>query len=223
MARFSQPGAAGGLAALRRFIADPPAAERCDFCGALLPEEHDHVVASGREPPGEKSAGTRLPIRCVCRACAMLFGSSGETKYRRAPRVVRYLADFQLTDAQWAALMLPVAMVFFVRSSLSGKAAAFYPSPGGATETFLDPESWHAMVSANPVLDRMQPDVEALLVNRVQGARDHFIAPIDECYRLTGLIRRRWRGFSGGEQAWNEIAAFFADLKQRAAGPRVYA
>jgi hypothetical protein len=62
---------------------------------------------------------------------------------------------------------------------LSGKAAAFYPSPDGATETLLDAESWQAMVSANPVLDRMRLDVEALLVNRAQGARDHFVAPVD--------------------------------------------
>ena len=223
MARFASLCAAGGLAALRRFIADVPAVESCDLCGASLPEEHDHVVAAGREPPGQNSAAARLLIRCVCRTCAVLFGSSGETKYRRAPRVIRYLADFQLTDAQWATLMLPVAIVFFVRSSLSPKVTAFYPSPGGAAETFLDSGSWQAIVSVNPVLDRMQPDVEALLVNRAQGARDHFIAPIDECYRLTGLIRRYWRGFSSGERAWNEIAAFFAGQKQRAAGPRTYA
>jgi len=30
-----------------------------------------------------------------------LFGSQGETVYRRVPRRIRYLSDFRMTDAQW--------------------------------------------------------------------------------------------------------------------------
>jgi hypothetical protein len=40
--------------------------------------------------------------------------------------------------------------------------------------------------------------------------------PIDECYKLVGLIRGRWRGLSGGSEVWREIAAFFAALKNKA-------
>ena len=59
-------------------------------------------------------------------------------------------------------------------------------------------------------------DVEALLVNRVGSAREYFLVPIDECYRLVGLIRIHWRGLSGGSLVWGEIAAFFDDLRRRA-------
>jgi len=31
-------------------------------------------------------------------------------------------------------------------------------------------------------------DAEALIVNRLGGARQHAIVPIDECYRLVGLV-----------------------------------
>ena len=57
------------------------------------------------------------------------------------------------------------------------------------------------------------PDVEALLVNRVSGARDHYIAPIDKCFELVGLIRISWRGLSGGQEVWDRIADFFTEMR----------
>jgi hypothetical protein len=61
----------------------------------------------------------------------------------------------------------------------------------------------------------MEPDTEALLVNRVKGEREYYIAPIDECYKLVGLIRSSWRGLSGGTEVWEEIGKFFAELKEK--------
>jgi hypothetical protein len=60
-----------------------------------------------------------------------------------------------------------------------------------------------------------------LLVNRVGHDRglaepEYYVLPIDECYKLVGLIRARWRGFSGGTEVWQEIGSFFNGLKQRA-------
>jgi hypothetical protein len=40
--------------------------------------------------------------------------------------------------------------------------------------------------------------------------------PIDECYKLVGLIRAHWRGLSGGTEVWREIQSFFSALKKRA-------
>ena len=70
----------------------------------------------------------------------------------------------------------------------------------------------------NPVLSQLRPDIEALLVNRVGHAHDlseaeYYIAPIDECYRLVGLIRTNWKGLSGGYEVWEEIGRFFSELK----------
>jgi hypothetical protein len=55
-------------------------------------------------------------------------------------------------------------------------------------------------------------ELEALLVNRLNGAREYYRAPIDVCFELVGLIRLHWRGFSGGDKVWQEINAFFAKL-----------
>ena len=103
------PNSAIGL--LRRFVRPRAvAAERCDLCGAELAPEHTHLF----EPP------TRQLV-CSCEACAILFSGQTETKYRRVPRRVRYLADFRLSDAQWESLMLPIGMAFFFHSSPAGK------------------------------------------------------------------------------------------------------
>ena len=56
----------------------------------------------------------------------------------------------------------------------------------------------------------LEPDVEALLVNRIGEARECYRVGIDECYKLVGLIRTHWRGLSGGQAVWDEIGRFFA-------------
>jgi len=47
-------------------------------------------------------------------------------------------------------------------------------------------------------------------LRRVRDAREYFQAPIDRCYALVGLIRTKWRGLSGGDEAWKAIDGFFA-------------
>ena len=38
------------------------------------------------------------------------------------------------------------------------------------------------------------------------------IAPIDECYRLVGMIKASWEGISGGAGSEAAIDGFFAEL-----------
>ena len=193
------------LAALRRFVRPRPVAERCELCGLALPVEHPHLVELSNRH-----------IACACAACAVLFDNQSGERYRRIPRRVCHLADFRLDEAQWAGLTLPVNLAFFFHSSAAGKTLVYYPSPAGPTESPLDLESWAEIARANPVLNEMEPDVEALLVNRIGEAREYYIAPIDECYKLIGLIRTNWRGLSGGAEVWAEIGQFFTSLKERA-------
>jgi hypothetical protein len=157
---------------------------------------------------------------CACDACAVLFSSQSATKYKRVPRRVLFLREFQMTDGQWDSLMIPIEMAFFFNSTPQGKIGAFYPSPAGATESLLSLDAWNDIVQTNPILEKIEPSVEALLVNRVGATRgvsaEHYIVPIDECYKLVGLIRIHWHGLSGGTEVWREVGNFFAELKQKA-------
>jgi hypothetical protein len=79
----------------------------------------------------------------------------------------------------------------------------------------VTPEAWQTLVEENPVLSGFEPDVEALLVNRVGKVRECYRVGVDRCYELVGLLRTHWHGLSGGDAVWDEIGRFFADLKGR--------
>ena len=193
------------FSSLRRFIRPRTPVERCDLCALEVIAGHPHLIE-----PGERK------IVCACDACAFLFTSQEGRRFKRIPRDATYLDDFQLTDLQWESLMLPIQLAFFFQSTPDKRLLALYPSPAGATESTLPLDSWDEIVSSNPILQDLQPDVEALLVNRVRDNREYFVAPIDKCYELVGLIRLKWTGLSGGTEAWKAIDGFFADLKQNA-------
>jgi hypothetical protein len=188
------------IAALRGFVRPREPEERCDTCGAGLTEQHGHTF----DPVSRR-------IRCACDPCEILYGG----EYRPIPRRIRVLRDFVISDAQWDDLMIPISLAFFSHSTPLNRMFALYPGPAGAAESLLRLEAWEEISAANPELRSLQPDVEALLVNRVGAAREYFIVPIDECYRLVGLIRLHWRGLSGGAVVWGEIGRFFAELRRK--------
>lgn len=131
------------------------------------------------------------------------------------PRRVVALPHFKLSDWHWDELAIPISLAFFSFCTPAQKMTALYPGPAGATESMLHLDRWQQIADANPELRTMEPDVEALLVNRVGTVREYFIVPIDECYKLVGIIRIHWRGLSGGSKVWGEIARFFDALRAR--------
>lgn len=196
------------FATLQRFArrATEAAQEQCELCAEPIAREHRHLLdVEARQ------------IICACRACSILFDreAASNGKYRLVPDRRLSLYDFELTETQWDRLRIPVGMAFFFYNTPAERVAAFYPSPMGQTESLLSRDAWEDLVTRNPVLREMQPDVEALLVNRARGARQHFLVPIDDCYSLVGLIRIHWRGLSGGQEVWKEIRQFFETLERR--------
>lgn len=207
--------------------ASPKSGERCEMCGEPIPGDHGHVV----------NVQNRA-LMCVCRACYLLFTHEGASLGKYCPVPDRYLYNpkFQLTDDQWDALQIPVGIAFFFVNSMLGRFVAFYPSPAGATESLLPLDTWDEVLAANPSVACLEPDVEALLLNRLAqsgssnwkpfadssrsadaraGGTECFLVPIDACYELAGRVRLHWRGFSGGDSVWQEIAAFFDRLRAK--------
>jgi hypothetical protein len=201
--------------------------EKCEFCAAMIAAEHGHVA--------DLDSST---LMCACRACYLLFTHSGagqtweqdhdpgqerrmgRARYRAIPD--RYLTDpgHPLTPAEWDALEIPVGLAFFLRGSAGGETTAFYPSPAGATECRLDLDAWGRITAGHPLVAAAEPDVEAILISR--GERDQpgieaFLVPIDACYELAGRMRLEWRGFDGGAEARESIAAFLGRVRARCA------
>jgi hypothetical protein len=193
----------------------PPPGERCEMCAEPIGGEHGHVA----------NLEDRR-ILCTCRPCMLLFthegagserrpGADGESpirRFRAVPERYRYDPGFAMSEGDWDELAIPVRMAFFFRNSGMGRTVAFYPSPAGATESELPLDAWVRVLAANPAVADVEPDVEALLVDRGSGA---YLVPIDVCYELVGLVRLHWKGFDGGEEAWTAIDAFFAALRDR--------
>ena len=198
------------FATLRQFARSKRPLERCELCGASLGREHPHLVEIALRQ-----------IVCACDACATLFDGMSGNRYKRVSRRARLLTNFQMTDGQWEGLLIPINMAFFFRSSMEDRMVTLYPSPAGAVESLLPLDAWSEIVQQNLDLRDLQSDIEALLVNRVGHAHEfsnaeYYIAPIDACYRLVGLIRANWKGLSGGSEVWMEIGRFFSDLRSRA-------
>jgi hypothetical protein len=206
MSNVSDNALPGAIGALRRFNRPRVLAEaHCDLCAAPLAPDHQHLL----DPAARQ-------VSCACDACAILFSSNQAGRLRRIPRRIECWADFQLDEVRWSGLGIPIGLAFFYRSTAAGQVISAYPSPAGATEVALAGEPWQGLIEANPALGGLEADVEALLVNRMDGARQYYRVPIDECYKLVGLVRMYWRGLSGGDDFWQRLGDFFVDLQGRA-------
>jgi hypothetical protein len=183
------------------------ALERCELCGEVIPANHRHLLdLQSRE------------LMCACQACKILFDrkEAGVGHYRLVPDRRLRIEGFRLEDEDWAALEIPVDMAFFFHSTRDERVSAFYPSPAGPTESLLRLDAWQDIERANPVLLSLALGVGALRVNWARGAPQHFIVPIEDPYRLVALIRSRWRGLTGGQEVWEGIESFFAELAEGA-------
>jgi hypothetical protein len=131
--------------------------ERCDLCSEPLADAHRHLLEADNRS-----------VACVCPGCV---GTSLRT-YRLIPDRYLNLVDFAMTDMEWSSLRVPVGIRFIT----AGR--AYYPGPMGPTESALDAATWSALCYRHPVLTDIQPDVEALLVNRARGARSAGATPL---------------------------------------------
>ncbi|MEA2305205.1 MAG: hypothetical protein QOH43_2485 [Solirubrobacteraceae bacterium] len=183
----------------------PPAASRatCELCPVGIGEDHRHLLHLDERR-----------IVCVCETCWSM--RSGDKEFRPPGARTLWLEDFVMTEEIWSAFQIPIGLTFLLRSSVTGAVVALYPSPAGATESELELSAWDALCEANPILLQLEPDAEALIVNRATGGHQYAIAPVDQCYRMVGLIKSRWEGITGGRGVDEAIAGFFDGIRERA-------
>ena len=186
----------------------PPAAvpevEHCDLCKTTVPPDHRHMLNTYERQ-----------IVCVCESCWAL--RSGDSEFRPTGTRTLWLEDFQLPEEIWAQFRIPIGLAFFMHSSVTDCVVAMYPSPAGATESELHFETWNRLAAMNPVLRDLEPDAEALIVNRMADPPMFAIAPIDRCYMLVGLVKASWEGISGGSGVERAIERYFEELRALAA------
>ena len=195
----------GGFEVLRRFAKARAPVERCDLCGLEIGPDHDHLI-----DPAERR------LVCACGACAVLFSAQAGTKFKRVPQDVtrtRRADDQRLRsgrrsgcrsiwrssttarrrDGWWPATPVRRARRSPCWSSRPGrKSSASIPSSPACSPTSR--RCWSTACAAA----------------RTRTAC--FLVPIDQCFRLVGIIRMQWKGFTGGTAVWEEIDGFFAEL-----------
>lgn len=174
--------------------------ESCELCGrGVDPDAHRHLIQIEERR-----------IVCACATCWSL--RSGDAEFRPVGNRRIWMEDMRITDEQWAAFQIPIGLAFFMISSVSGGVLALYPSPAGATESELDLEAWAAVCEANPELE-LEPDTEALIVNRLVEPPQQMIAPIDAAYGLVGVVKSAWEGISGGSGVPAAVAEYLDGLR----------
>ncbi len=191
---------------LTRLLREPSrnTTKLCELCAGPLDQRHGHVV---------DTADRRL--LCTCTPCSMLFTGSTRGRLRAVPKRYAAIPSPLFSDAQWDALGIPIGLAFFFENSKTERVIAFYPGPAGATESELPLDAWSELREREPVIASMLPDVEAVLVYRLNGRLGRsFLVPIDICYELVGLVRSKWTGISGGDEVHEELERFFTRISE---------
>ncbi|GHJ42555.1 DUF5947 family protein [Streptomyces sp. TS71-3] len=214
-----------------RHLLDPAADAilcACQACALLFTVE-DASARTEEHVPAGRAVGEPAPVPAAAPTDRAVdgtterepAGSGGRTsgrvvhgpRYRLIPRRRLRLPDTAVDDLGWAALRVPVSLAFFVPAVPPGQGATVgHPGPLGVTRSAVDPETWARVTARHPVLATLAPGTEALLVDRSRDRREHWIVPLDDCYRLVAVLRTQWKGFTGGAEAQEHVRRFLAGL-----------
>jgi hypothetical protein len=197
-----RPNLVTNLRRLRPAEPPPPVVreERCELCSLGIRPSHKHLLHLDERR-----------IVCVCETCWAV--RSGDAEFRPVGNRTLVLEDFVLSDEEWAGFQIPIGLAFFMVSTVSEGVVGLYPSPAGATECELDLEAWARLVAANPVLESLEADAEALVINRMASPPQHAIVPIDRAYELVGVVKASWEGITGGRATEQAVEGYFAGLR----------
>ena len=90
---------------------------QCELCPLTIGSAHKHLLHL-----------TERRILCVCGTCWAM--RSGDAEFRPVGNRTVWLDDFALSDEQWAAFQLPIALAFLMISTVTGQRRRAVPEPG---------------------------------------------------------------------------------------------
>jgi hypothetical protein len=193
------------LGKLRAFVIGTAPVNECELCAESIGSEHEHLL----EPAARR-------VFCTCRACASFVGppSPPGPRYLRVERRAARLRELEIDDVRWAELGVPVGLAFFTTRRRSAEVVATFPGRAGIIESFVPLKAWSELERRFPFLQKMLPDVEALLVRRSARHRDYFMVSIDHGYELSDVLRGSEAPTSSPELA--AVQRFFERLDEQA-------
>ena len=200
-----------GLRQLAAWAGAAPAARRaragarCELCPIGIGEDHRHLLHLDERR-----------IVCVCETCWSM--RSGDPEFRPPGARTLWLDDFDLPDERVGGVPDPDRPgVPDAQRASAAAVVALYPSPAGATESELELDGVGRAVRGQP--GPRAPRARRRGADRRPHRRPRTATrscPIDQCYRLVGLIKARWEGITGGRGVDAAIAEFFDGLRARA-------
>ena len=147
--------------------AEREAQEHCDLCSEPIPPEHRHLL----------DLETR-ELRCACRRAACCSTArapaAGTTP---GPRPAAAAGRLRARRRAWEELRIPVDMAFFFHRARGRARRRLLPGADGRDRVAARAARLGGDRGRQPRARGMEPDVEALLVNRARGARDSWLVP----------------------------------------------
>lgn len=162
---------------------EAPGQSSCPLCSADMELSSNHLFEVAiRE------------VVTVCDDCALKYERLPGGPLKSIPRETRPLLDFRMPHSI-SAIQFKGNVTFLFYSTATAKIMSICPTANGPVESTVSREIWKQLIEANPVLQEMRPDVEALLMTGNEDLREFFVAPIDVCYDLVKMFRKDWRDF----------------------------
>ena len=182
-------------------VALPPRATpsgTCELCPIGIGEDHRHLLHL-----------VERRIVCVCETCWST--RSGDPEFRPPGSRTLVLDDFDMTDEVWQSFGIPIGLTFLCArvsaagSSPSTRARRVRPSPSSTSA----PGTRCARPTRSSTASSPTPRPSW---STARARRVYAIVPVDQAYKLVGLVKERWEGISGGRGVQEAVAEYFEAL-----------
>ena len=159
-------------------------------------------VCAPRPWPPRTSTWSKLQSRRLVCAARPARCSSAASKSGLSPRAAATSSSCPTSASptpQWESLLIPISLAFFFHSTPAERVRGRISQSGRGHRIALG--IWkpgRRWSTRTPCWPRCNPTSRPCWSIAWAAQRSYYRVPIDECYKLVGLIRVHWRGLSGG-------------------------